>query len=120
MQCQILFSRKNKKKNIISLSSTESAHSVVSVNIGISYRIRPTYLTCPYKRTVKRFRSLQITVRVLFVYFFLKAYVVGNHLNYIDLSMEFKLVPTTYAFIKKKKKIAWTSPNKSLAGFFSK
>ena len=32
MQCQILFSRKNKKrKNITSLSSAESAHSVVLV-----------------------------------------------------------------------------------------
>ena len=31
MKCQILFSREN-KKNIISLSSAESAHSVVSVN----------------------------------------------------------------------------------------
>ena len=32
MMCQILFSRKNKKK-IISLSSTEFAHSMVSANI---------------------------------------------------------------------------------------
>ena len=31
MKCQILFSRKN-KKIIISLSSAESAHRVVSVN----------------------------------------------------------------------------------------
>ena len=30
MKCQILFSRKN-KKNIISLSSAESAHSVILV-----------------------------------------------------------------------------------------
>ena len=30
MKCQILFSRKN-KKNIISLSSAESAHKVVSL-----------------------------------------------------------------------------------------
>ena len=33
MKCQILFSRKN-KKNIIRLSSAESAHSVVSVNLS--------------------------------------------------------------------------------------
>ena len=32
---------------------------------------------------------------------FIKAYVVGTHLNYIDKSMQFKWVPTTYAFIKK-------------------
>ena len=30
-----------------------------------------------------------------------EAYVVGTHLNCIDKSMQFKWVPTTYAFIKK-------------------
>ena len=64
------------------------------------YRIQPNYRTYPYKRTVKQFRSLQITARVLFVYFFVKAYVVGTHLNCIDLLMQFKWVPTTYAFFK--------------------
>ena len=54
------------------------------------YHIRPNYRTYPYKRTVKQFRSLQITASVLFVYFFEKAYVVGTHLNCIDLSMQFK------------------------------
>ena len=39
---------------------------------------------------VKQFRSLQITASVLFVYFFIKAYVVGTHLNFIDLLMQFK------------------------------
>ena len=33
--------------------------------------------------------------------FFVKAYVVGTHLNCIDKSMQFKWVPTTYPFIKK-------------------
>ena len=33
--------------------------------------------------------------------FFMKAYVVGTHLNCIDKSMPFKWLPTTYAFIKK-------------------
>ena len=36
-----------------------------------------------------------------FLIFFIKAYVVGTHLNCIDKSMQFKWVPTTYAFIKK-------------------
>ena len=36
-----------------------------------------------------------------FLSFFMKAYVVGTHLNCIDKSMQFKWVPTTYAFIKK-------------------
>ena len=68
------------------------------------YRIRSNYRTYPYKRTVQKFRSLQITANVLFLYFFIKAYVVGAHLNCIDLSMQFKWVPTTYAFIKKIRK----------------
>ena len=40
-----------------------------------------------------------------FLYFFTKAYVVGTHLNCIDKSMQFKWVPTTYAFVKKVRKI---------------
>ena len=59
------------------------------VSIG-DYRIRSSYRTYPYKHTVKKFRSLQITASVIFLYFFLKAYVVGTHLNCIDLSMQFK------------------------------
>ena len=58
--------------------------------VARSYRIRPNYRTYSYKRTVKQFHSLQIIASVLFVYFFLKAYVVGTHLNCIDLSMQFK------------------------------
>ena len=42
---------------------------------------------------------------VFFFFFFFnflyKAYVVGTHLNCIDKSMQFKWVPTTYAFMKK-------------------
>ena len=48
------------------------------------YRIQPNYHTCSYKRTVKQFCSLQITASVIFVSFFIKAYVVGTHLNCID------------------------------------
>ena len=68
------------------------------------YRIRPNYRTYSYKRTVKLFHSLQIIASVLFAYFFIKAYVVGTHLNCIDLSMQFKWVPTTYVLIKKIRK----------------
>ena len=67
---------------------------------GLIYRIRSNYCTYPYKRTVKKFHSLQITASVIFLYFLLKAYVVGTHLNCIK-SMQFKRVPTTYAFVKK-------------------
>ena len=47
---------------------------------------------------------VQITACVLFVYFFKKAYVAGTRLKCIDLSMQFKWVLTTYAFIKKIRK----------------
>ena len=39
-----------------------------------------------------------------FLNFFIKSYVVGTHLNCIDKSMQFKWVPITFAFIKKKTK----------------
>ena len=35
------------------------------------------------------------------IFLIINAYVVGTHLNCIDKSMQFKWVPTTYAFIKK-------------------
>ena len=38
---------------------------------------------------------------VVFSDFLYETYVVGTHLNCIDKSMQFKWVPTTYAFIKK-------------------
>ena len=70
---------------------------------GSTYCIRPNYRTCSYKRTVKQFQSFQITASVIFLYFGIKSYIVGTHLNCINLSMQFKWVPTTYAFMKKKK-----------------
>ena len=68
----------------------EERKNKTKIKTKTAYRIRPNYRTYPYKRIVKQFRSLQITASVLFVYFFVKAYVVGTHLNCIDLSMQFK------------------------------
>ena len=65
---------------------------------------QPNYRTYPYKRIVKQFHCLQITGSILFVYFFITVYVVGTHLNCINLLMQFKWVPTAYAFYKKKRK----------------
>ena len=39
-----------------------------------------------------------------FLIFFIKAYIVDSHLNCIDKSLQFKCVPTTYAFIRKQTK----------------
>ena len=69
----------------------------------LNYHIHPNSRTYPCKCTVKQFCNLQITTCVLFVYF-IKAYVVGTHLNSINLTMQFSWVPTTYAFITKIRK----------------
>ena len=86
------------------------------------YRIRPNYhivrlgisnlqdtricgqiciylLRIHYKKDQKR--TYLMMIMRFFLTFFTKAYVVGTHLNCIDLSMQFKWVPTTYAFVKK-------------------
>ena len=84
-----------KKKNDMNIS--------VCHFLNGKYRVQPNYRTYTYKRTVKQFCSLQVTASVLFVYF-IKAHVVGTHLNCTDLSMQFKYVPTTCAFIKKIRK----------------
>ena len=68
------------------------------------YCIRPDCCTYPYKRIFKQFHGLQITASVLCVYFFIQAYVVGIHLLCIDLLMQFKWVPTIYAFKNKIRK----------------
>ena len=55
------------------------------------------------KKKKKQQRTYLMMLILCFVFFFLifviKAYVVGTQLNCIDKSMQFKWVPTTYAFI---------------------
>ena len=57
----------------------------------------------PTKGTLKTrsAKDLFDNVYVIFLIFFIKAYVVGTHLNCIDNLMQFKWVPTTYASTKK-------------------
>ena len=69
-----------------------------------TYCIWPIYRTYPYKHTVEQFHSLQITASVLLSTILKKTYVVGTHLNCINLLMQFKWVPTTYAIIKEIRK----------------
>ena len=60
-----------------------------------------------FKKKKKNAKDLSNNADAMFLYvfffliFFIKAYVVGTHLNCIHKSMRFKWVPTTYAFIKK-------------------
>ena len=77
---------------------------VFTLNIRASYRIRPNYRTYPVSAQSSKSIILRLQPVYFFVYFFIMAYVVSTHLNCIDLSMQFKWVPTTYAFIKKIRK----------------
>ena len=63
---------------------------LIYLYVSCVYRIQSNYRIYPYKRTVKQFCSLQITASVLFIYFFIQAYVMGTHLNCINLLMQFK------------------------------
>ena len=74
------------------------------------------YVTTYTKGTLKQRSAKDISddayvmfLCFLFLIFFIKAYVVGTHLNCIDKSMQFKWVPTTYAFtkIKEETKLHW-------------
>ena len=65
-----------------------------------------------------QFRSLQITASVLFVYFFMKAYVVGTHLNCIDVNAIQMSTHNICLYVKKKKKITLSSSNKSISDLF--
>ena len=76
-----MISRK-KKNTIFDLITAHTPISAQSRN-SVFFRLQPVYF---------------------FLYFFTKAYVVGTHLNCIDKSMQFKWVPTTYAFVKKVRK----------------
>ena len=64
------------------------------------------YLYVPILYTLKNFqqRTYLICLCDFFFWFSLKKSVVGIHLNCIDKSMQFMLVPTTYALIKKQTK----------------
>ena len=51
------------------------------------------------------FSGMFVCVCVFSLIFFIKAYVVDTYLNCIDKQMQFKWVPTTYAFIKSRQKV---------------
>ena len=63
---------------------------LVTFSFFLDQEVSRTYRIRPIHRTDKQYRSLQIIASVIVVYFFIKAYVVGTHLNCIDLSMQFK------------------------------
>ena len=58
-----------------------SSSNILNTSTGsrTNYRIQSNYHTYLYKHIVKQFRSLQATVHVFCIYFFIKAYVVGTH-----------------------------------------
>ena len=62
-----------------SLQTEKATHNERTYNVELyvtlKYHIRSNYRTYPYKRLVKRFRSLHITASVLFVYFMPYTYI---------------------------------------------
>ena len=70
--------------------------------------VKSTYTKCTLKKRSARDLSndayamyLCVCFFFFFLIFFIKAYDVDSHLNYIDKSMQLKWVHTTYVFIKK-------------------
>ena len=108
------------KKNLSTFCKCKSYSHFFSAKI-LAYRIRPNYHTvrlgfskllgtlsggkiCIYLLRIhykNQKRTYLMMIIRFFLTFFIKAYVVGAHLNCMDKSMQFKWVPTTYAFIKK-------------------
>ena len=91
------------------VSHTRSGRKFTKCILSSKYRILPNYRIYSYKRTVKQFRSLQITASVLFVFFFMKVCVFGTHLNCIDaVQMNihniccFVVVVVVFVFVLKK------------------
>ena len=73
-----------------------------------------THTRCnPISAQSSNSKGLQITASVLFVYFFIKAYILGIHLNCINFSYNSNEYPQ-HMLLKRKseKKIAKTSSNK--------
>ena len=109
----------------------------LSIN-GLAYRSRPNYHTYPNKCTVKQCLSVQTIALYTFIYFFIKAYVAdtnlnclnfsydinaGTHLNWLNLSRQFKLVSTA-CFINHINTIKYTTHevgiiNTYLGGYFT-
>ena len=65
---------------------------VVSKYCDLTYNIWPNYRTYPYKHTVKWFSCLQIVYIYIRYFFFKKAYVVGTHLNCLNLMSTHKYI----------------------------
>ena len=74
--------------------------------LGFEYHIWPKYCKYPYERTVKEFCILQITASLLFDNFFIKANVLGTHLNCINLH-EYPQHTSTKKIRKKNPTKSW-------------
>ena len=106
----------------ISTNSKGPNQCTVQFDLSHYYRILPNYPHCAFrtfkitgktcsKISTKKEKKMTswddylIFMPYFFLIFFIKAYVVGTHLNCLDLSRQFKWVPTTYAFRKKQIKV---------------
>ena len=89
---------------------------------GFVYHIRPNYCSYPYKGTAKQICCLQITACVLFVYFFIMAYVVGTLWIASICWCNLNEYPQHMLLLRKsdKRKIANKSSDKSFTDLFLK
>ena len=69
-------------------SPFDADNLVFYISSNIIYRIRSNYRTYPYKPHSRNSVVFRLQPVYFFLYFFIKAYVVGTHLNCIDLSMQ--------------------------------
>ena len=84
----------------------------------LTYRIRSNYRTYPYKRTVKKFRSLQITASVLFSLLLYKGICCGYSFKLHRLVDAIQMSSHNICFYKdNQKKVALSSLNKSYSDF---
>ena len=103
---QSLFSWKH-KKNISKCHLLKFLPRVLSIKIRATLLLTIFNLITAHTPISAQSRNsvvFRLQPVYFFLYFFTKAYVVGTHLNCIDKSMQFKWVPTTYAFVKKVRK----------------
>ena len=71
---------------------------------SITYHTQPHYHTYSYKRTVKQFRSLQITASILFVYFFITALCNGHPFELHRLVDAIQMSTHNICFYKENQK----------------
>ena len=80
---------------------------------NLTYRIRTITAFTPISAQSSNLAVFKLQPVYIYLYIFIKAYIVATHLNYLDKSRHFKGAPATYAFVKDIRKYQ-VSSNASL------